>query len=125
MSDNNVFKAVSCGGDGSNYFCFYSGSGYENNNPDLIANFAQENVDGLKSVSVDEIKSKHLYWASEVGYKGLYNGDTWVLFDDIEKLPKSLQEDARAHCEGYKNIGARRTPEVFDGVFMDDCQFDR
>ena len=38
----------------------------------------------------------HSYWGTDegFGFKGLYNGDTIVVYDDINSLPVGLRMDA-------------------------------
>lgn len=36
----------------------------------------------------------HSYWASELGYAGLYNGDTVVVYTAAEDLPEGYRQDA-------------------------------
>lgn len=103
-------KAQPCGSidNTRNHYMFYTGGGgsYTNNTSDEIAKFGKEHFDSMKDMSLDEIKDKHIYWGSDeaVGYglKGLYNGDTYVLFDDLEKLPKDMQHDAMKMCAGLE-----------------------
>ena len=47
---------------------------------------------------------KYAYWASDdvYGYTALYNGDTVIVYDDIESVPESYQEDARKYGELIK-----------------------
>ena len=115
MAERITSKAESCGGDGKNYFMFYCGGGYENNTPDKIAEFAKEHIENLKDTPVEEIKSDHLYWGSEYGYHGFYNGDTYVLYDKREDLPKNMRFDAEEAIERNKNAEKNRNrplPEV-------------
>lgn len=37
------------------------------------------------------------YWASEYGYNGFYNGDTVVVYDSIDDLPKDMKLDAKKY----------------------------
>lgn len=96
--------ATPCGGDESNYYFFYCDAiDYEQNTPENIAQFGKEHLSGLKNMSTEEIISKHLFFGTEGMYfKAFYNGDTYILFDDIEKLPEDIKEDAYAFCEGYR-----------------------
>ena len=84
-----------CSDDNENYWMFYSGEFY-NANIDTIANWARFNKPELfNDMSNDEIGHKHLYWATEsTSYEGVYNGDTYVLFHAINKLPEDLKIDA-------------------------------
>ena len=38
--------------------------------------------------------AKYSYWASEWGYSGFYNGDTVVLYDDLNNVPEEFKADA-------------------------------
>ena len=51
-------------------------------------------------MSEDEIIHKHLYWANESQlYNGIYNGDTFILFNDINLLPEDFKLDAIKSCK--------------------------
>lgn len=91
------------GGDKTNYFMFYTSNNgtYKDNTADNIAQYGKEHLDGLKDLSLEEIKDKHIYWGTETGFNAFYNGDTYVLFDDIEKLPEDMKKDAYENCKGY------------------------
>ena len=91
------------GGDKTNYFIFYTDNYgvYKDNTADNIAQYGKEHLEGLKDLSLEEIKDKHLYWGTETGFNAFYNGDTYVLFDDIEKLPEAMKKDAYENCKGY------------------------
>lgn len=84
------------GGDKENYWYFYSGAGY-NASPESIANWALfelRNTDFL-NMSIEEIMSKHIYWGTDSPtYKAFYNGDTYVLFLNLNHLPEDMKEDA-------------------------------
>lgn len=98
-------KVAVAGGDGSNLFYFYTGSSlYKDNSVENIAAFAQKRFDSCKDKSVDEIASKHIFWGTEgPSFNGFYNGDTYVLFDDIQKLPEDVKKDAYTNCKGYRD----------------------
>ena len=56
---------------------------------------------GIGYPSVAEITAEakangftHYYWASEYGYHGFYNGDTVIVYNRVEDLPKEYQPDA-------------------------------
>ena len=36
----------------------------------------------------------HSFWASEIGYKGLYNGDTVVVYTNTEDMSEGMRQDA-------------------------------
>ena len=115
-----------CGGDGNNYTMFYTGGGssYANNTMDNIAAFGKGLYPGLKDKSLDEIKDYHIYWGSDEasGYnlKGFYNGDTYVLFDDIEKLPPEMKHDAEQMCDGYRKD---RQHAAVDSKYNEDGKY--
>jgi hypothetical protein len=60
---------------------------------------------GFGYPSTEEIVKKgkkegytHYFWATEsIGYKGIYNGDTVVLYTDENELPIGKREDARKY----------------------------
>ena len=54
---------------------------------------------GYPTMKEIEIKAKengftHSYWASEYGYKAMYNGDTVVVYDSLEGMSESIRQDA-------------------------------
>lgn len=99
-------KVQIAGGDDSNYYMFYVSnysSSYDGNSLENIAAFAQEKFDSCAGKSVEEISAKHIFWGTDSSeFRAFYNGDTYILFDDIRKLPKNIREDAMNHCKGYK-----------------------
>lgn len=99
-------KVLIVGGDKENLFYFYTGgSSYKDNTIENIAAYAQEHFDSCRGKTVEEIESKHIFWGTESSsFHGLYNGDTYILFDDIEKLPKDVQQDALKRCPGYNGV---------------------
>lgn len=136
------------GGDKTNYFIFYTDNygGYKDNTADNIAQYGKEHLEGLKDLSLEEIKDKHLYWGTETGFNAFYNGDTYVLFDDIEKLPEDMKKDAYENCKGYskktegrilkfqqitddrfdkdiKNLLQKRLDELTDKLNIDGVEF--
>lgn len=101
-----------CGGDGENYWYFYSGCGYENNSSDNIAAFAKENLDYFKDMSVEDIRDNHIYWGTDgPRFHGLYNGDTNVLFGDPDKLPEAQREDAYANVKSLREAQKQKAEE--------------
>lgn len=112
-------EATPCGGDDKNYYMFYVDNygTYKNNTAERIAEFGKKNFPNFKDLGFEDIKNFHMYWATEgSGYESFYNGDTYVLFDDIEKLPEDKKNDAYKHCEGYKNkdIGKKMTEAIVE-----------
>lgn len=113
-----------CGGDGENYWYFYSGGGYENNSSDNIAVFAKENLDYFKDMSVEDIRDNHIYWGTDgPRFHGLYNGDTNVLFGDPDKLPKAQREDAYANVKSLREA-AKAKAEERSRMAEADLQYD-
>ena len=110
-SNNRQLKATPSGGDMNskepNMFMFYVDNygGYPQNKPDSIALYGKENIPFLKDKSIDEIKNAHMYWGSDEARSrevlGMYNGDTMVLFGDIEKLPTEYKHDAELMTPKY------------------------
>jgi len=86
-------KATPCGGD-QNFYYFYCGHCYGNNTYTTIAEFAKEHIANLKDAPIDEIVDQHIYWGSEYGFHSFYNGDSFILYDDIAKLPSDMRMDA-------------------------------
>lgn len=92
-----------CGGDGTNYWYFYSGSSYPNNSRESIAAYAKEHFEPFKDMDVDMIANDHMYWGTDAcNFKGCYNGDTNILFGDADKLPEALREDAYRYVSSLR-----------------------
>ena len=68
------------GGDGINFWMFYAGPGYPS--LDEIIQFGKDNGCTV------------MWWGSEYGYEAPYNGDTWCLCKDINKLRDDYKADA-------------------------------
>lgn len=84
------------GGDNENYWFFYCGNGYKVSKL-AIANWARYELENLFfDMTEDEIMRRHIYWATDEGisYHGIYNGDTYVLFYNMNHLPEDLKYDA-------------------------------
>lgn len=107
----NIFKAKPYGGDKNNFYYFYVEP--DNSIENIIA-FAKENFDSCKDKSPEEIEAKHMFWGTDgIGFEEFYNGDTFVLFDDINKLPETIKQDALRHCKGYKKSLVKEALEKF------------
>lgn len=87
----------SCGGDDINYWMFYTGPGYLNNTRENIAHWARYVLQNIFfDMSIEEIINKHIYWGTDEGkFKSFYNGDTYILYKDLNKLPENMQYDAQ------------------------------
>lgn len=48
------------------------------------------------------IKGMKSVWASECGYHNMYNGDTVVVYNSIEDMPKLMQLDAMEYGKEIK-----------------------
>lgn len=46
---------------------------------------------------------KFYYWASEYGYEGFYNGDTVVIYNDINDLNGKYKKDALKYGKEINN----------------------
>ena len=99
-SDIDCYKSADIneneiGGDHITHWRFYTGPGYEYATRLNIANYAKFSIPEFEDIPLESIIAKHIYWGSEgYGYKGFYNGDEYILFTSIEKLPDGLKEDA-------------------------------
>ena len=83
------------GGDDTNYWLFYTGSGCNQHNKFNIANWAKFYLREFNDMSIDQIMT-HIYWGTESSqYKHMYNGDTFVLYIDLKRLPEDMQYDAQ------------------------------
>ena len=116
FNDNNVteFKItdIDCyskhfmapvGGDKTNYWMFYTGPGYKTTKEN-IANWAKFTIPEFKDMSIDEIIKLHIYFGtdecSHYGiYKAFYNGDTYILYNNINELSPEYKEDALMYRE--------------------------
>lgn len=93
-------KVEISGGDGKNVFYFYVGPSYKHNSVENIIAFAQENLDSCRGKSPEEIEAGHMFWGTDSGqFEGFYNGDTFILFDDINKLSPDIKQDALRYCK--------------------------
>ena len=59
-----------------------------------VLEYARLVYPNLAPLSDKEIEEKYMYWGSEYGFHAMYNGDTWVVFDNINNLPQDMRLDA-------------------------------
>lgn len=87
----------SCGGDGTNFWMFYTGASYKTSLIDVVHYAWFELTDIFGNMSEEEIIKNHIYWGSDESYgmKGAYNGDTYILYNNINALPQDYQFDAQ------------------------------
>ena len=85
-----------CGGDYENYWYFYTGAGYKTKQID-IANWARYELSSLFfDMSDEEIIKNHIFWGTEsMSFNAFYNGDTFVLYYNIDSLPEDIKKDAQ------------------------------
>lgn len=113
--------AIPCGGDDDNYYMFYLGNCYEHNNIDNVVEFARSKFDSMKNMSDEEIKNKHIFWATDSArFEDNYNGDVYVLFDDADKLPEFKQKDAYRECKLNTAIKGRGDEFAISSETTDD-----
>ncbi len=75
------------------YKMFYTGPGYPEVTEAVIKDYGMA------------VGMRHHYWATESScYDGMYNGDTYVLYDDINNLPESMQKDAMLALSQARNL---------------------
>lgn len=81
------------GGDNNNYWMFYN---EPFKSPMNIAYWAKFNLDAFYDMDIPEIRNKHIFYGSDsYGYSGMYNGGTYVLFVNVNRLPDGYKEDAQ------------------------------
>lgn len=81
-----------------NFWYFYTGAGYENVTRTTVAYYAKEHISYFKDMSIDTICKEHIYWATDnSNYEAMYNGDTYVLFTEVNDLPELQRKDAMNH----------------------------
>lgn len=99
-------SAEPCGGDGKNYLMYYTGAGYPG---------PQEILKNAKSRGFDKI-----FWGSDEAYgmKGMYNGDTYIAYNDAEALPKGYREDALDAEKGDRVLSC----SVIEGATQEEMQ---
>ena len=101
-------EAVPCGGDEENVYMFYTySSDGLLNTEEAVAEFGKAHFESCRDLPVNEIIDKHIYWATEPRY----NGDTFVLFDDFEKLDDFFKEDASKYCHYYQRLERAKEKE--------------
>ena len=98
-------QAECSGGDKKNYWYFYCGPEYPQNKYESIAEFARNHIPSLRDAETEDIVYDHIYWGTdEGGYHGFYNGDTFVLYDDINKLDDDMRKDAERARKNAANM---------------------
>ena len=92
LKTNPDIKVV--GGDNTNCWYFYSN---DTNTLD-VAMWAKNNLSGMfADMPLGEILTKHIYFGSDTGFsKAVYNGDTIVLYKNIDDLEENQKTDAEA-----------------------------
>lgn len=95
-----------CSSDHENVWEFYADCQffeYRNNTTNKIAAYAKENIPYFKKMDIDDIIKDHIF----LGYEGSschasYNGDTYVLFIDPDKLYEDMRRDAYERIESLR-----------------------
>ena len=55
-------------------------------------------------MSYEDIKRDYMYWGTDSGnYEGFYNGDTWIVYDNIDLLPEGMKADAE-YARGIRRV---------------------
>ncbi len=94
------------GGDGENYISYYTGHGYA----------------GPKEILEDAKKRgfSKIFWGSDEAYgmKGMYNGDTYIAYNDAEVLPEGYREDALDAEKGDRVLSC----SVIEGATQEEMQ---
>lgn len=84
-----------CGENNESYWMFYTGPGYKNVTRETVADYARFELSAFKDMDSEEIMHKHLYWGTESAeFKEYYNGDTFILFTNLNTLPEKMRLDA-------------------------------
>lgn len=101
-----VFAPKPVGGDGENYISYYTGHGYAG--PKEILEDAKER--GFSKI----------YWGSDEAYgmHGMYNGDTYIAYNDAEMLPNGYREDA-LDAEAHDRI---MSCSIIEGATQEEMQ---
>lgn len=96
------------GGDMINYVMVYTGPGYAQNTPQAVLEWG-------RSQGFDK-----MYWGSDTAYgmQGMYNGDTYILYKDANKLPTGYKEDA-LDAEAHDRI---MSSSIIEGATQEEMQ---
>ena len=91
-ADIKIEKVIRPDGGDEHYAEFYC---WTNERPvvSLVLEYARLVYPNLAPLSDKEIEEKYMYWGSECGFHAMYNGDTWVVFDNINNLPQDMRLD--------------------------------
>lgn len=99
------------GGD-INWAGFYCGNEYPKEIQDIMVKdiqdfmikYAKLAFPRLSWMSDEEIRRNHMYWGTDsTSYKGFYNGDTWIVYDNIDLLPEGMKIDAE-YARGVRKV---------------------
>ena len=92
-ADIEIEKVIKPNGGDEHYAMFYC---YSSEGPVVprVLEYARLVYPNLAPLSDKEIEEKYMYWGSECGFHAMYNGDTWVVFDNINNLPQDMRLDA-------------------------------
>ena len=108
------FLCTPCGGEPGNYILFYAGSCYEYNTPEIILAYGKQ------------FGMEHIYFASEGPmYCGVYNGDTYVLYKDLELLPDDMKKDAERNKSGAVYDNEKPEAHGFSRGFSHEYEIDK
>lgn len=105
------------GGENGKYYMFYVGAGYDRTRDDILEYGS-------------EVGMSHTYFGSDsAGYNGFYNGDTVVLYENLEDLPELMQKDAKVEIERTQNSAktdaqCREAAKALQDQLMSDEEFD-
>lgn len=96
------------GGDMINYVMVYTGPGYSENTPQAVLEWGKEH-------GFDK-----MFWGSDTAYRmqGIYNGDTYILYKDANKLPGGYKEDA-LDAEAHDRI---MSCQMIEGATAEELQ---
>lgn len=83
---------------------FYCLRNYPGNIVDYIVKYAKLAFPRLSWMSDEDIKRDYMYWGTDSGnYEGFYNGDTWIVYDNIDLLPEGMKADAE-YARGIRGV---------------------